>query len=716
MKSPPTVQVALPVPLPGLFDYLSPENEALPLPGTRVLVPFGRRRLVGLVISRGKPAGVEPESLKQIERIFSDDEIDDELLGLLQWTTRYYAAAIGEIVTLGLPLALRRLKPFRQLPPDWLRLTDAGRSAQLKRAPRQHELQQILGAGPASRSALLAQEFTAGLLRTMQEKGLVEASERPLPAVQPGPKLNAEQTTAVNEIIAARQRFRSFLLAGVTGSGKTEVYLRAAKPMLEAGLQILILLPEIGLTPQFVRRVEARLARTAWVYHSGLSDGERLATWQAARSGQARIIIGTRSAVFLPLYQPGLIVVDEEHDSSFKQFDGVRYHARDVAVKRASGLGIPIVLGSATPSLESLHNAEQKRYELLLLSERAGQAELPHWHVEDTRGSKSAAGLTESLLAKIRARLQRGEQVLMYRNRRGYAPVLICNECGWQDDCPQCSAHLTWHRAVSRLRCHHCGYSRALPKRCPDCQSPDIHAAGSGTERIEEALAAALPQVPIVRVDRDSIRQRADFENLIEQVSKGEPCVIVGTQMIAKGHHWPGIGLSVVLDADQSLFSADFRGPERLAQTLFQVAGRAGRCKPGEFILQTRLPDHALIDQLMNGNYLDSARWLLAERAAAGLPPVHSMAMVRAEAKTPEQALDFLRRTADLIDREQIDLAGPLPALLQRRAGHWRYQLWLSSTRRGRLIDVTSRLSARLITLPNVHRVRWHIDVDPYEL
>ena len=716
MNSPRTVQVALPVPLPGPFDYLPVEGEVLPSPGTRVLVPFGRRKLVGIVLSNDGLAQVAPESLKRIKQTFESDQLDAELLSLLQWTTRYYAAAIGEIVTLGLPLALRRSKPFRPPPPEWLQLTAAGRAADLQRAPSQYQLQQTLQNGQKSRTDLRAMDFNSGLLRTMQSRGLIEAGERPLADSQPGPVLNDDQQQAVDAVTAAQVEFNAFLLAGVTGSGKTEVYLRAAQPVLEAGRQVLILLPEIGLTPQFVRRVEARLGRTAWIYHSGLSDGERLATWQAASSGRARILIGTRSAVFLPLLSAGLIVVDEEHDSSFKQFDGVRYHARDVAVKRASELNIPIVLGSATPSLESLHNADQARYQLLLLPKRAGQVEMPRWRIEDTRGSNAVAGLTDRLLDRIRARLGQGEQVLIYRNRRGYAPALICNECGWHADCPSCSAHLTVHRKASRLRCHHCGYSSPMPTRCPECYSPNLHAQGSGTERIEDELARALPDVPILRVDRDRMRQRSDFEQFVEQVRTGQPCVIVGTQMIAKGHHWPGIGLAVVLDADQSLFSADFRAPERLAQVLFQVSGRAGRDRPGEFILQTRQPEHPLIQQLMNSDYLSAARVLLAERIQAGLPPAGALTLVRAEAQKPDEAEAFLRQAADRIGPGAIHIAGPLPALLQRRAGYWRYQLWLSGAQRGALIKLVSQLPQSLAQLPAARRVRWHIDVDPHDL
>lgn len=710
------LRVAVPVPLHGLFDYLPPLAGPVPERGDRVLVPFGRRRLVGVVIERRDDASVAESRLKPVFERLDGGRVDDELIALLTWATRYYAAPPGELVTHALPAALRRAEPFRAPQPAFLRLTDAGRTADLARAPRQATLADALGDGARRRDALIQAGHPADAMRRMLDAGLVEACDAPAPDPEPGPDLNAEQRTAVAAVLAARHRFAGLLLAGVTGSGKTEVYLQAARAVLRRGRQVLLLLPEIGLTPQLVRRVERRLGCAAHVYHSGLSDGERLATWEAAKSGDAKVLIGTRSAVFLPLADAGLIVVDEEHDGSFKQFDGMRYHGRDVAVLRASRLRIPIVLGSATPSLESLHNAHQGRYTLLELPRRAGKAELPRWRIEDLRGATRREGLTENLVDRIRRRLEGGEQVLVYRNRRGFAPVLMCDECGWQADCSRCSAHLTWHRKAGRLSCHHCGQQRAVPPRCPDCEAPRLSAAGSGTERIEHALAEHFPDVPVRRVDRDSMRGRDEFEDLLAEVARGEPCILVGTQMLAKGHHLPGIGLAVVLDADASLFSGDFRAPERLAQTVFQVSGRAGRENPGEFVLQTRHPDHPLVIAMAAGHYLKLAELLRAERAAAELPPAWALAMVRAEAQQPPVAQRFLARVAGMIGDGSIRVAGPLPALLQRRAGHWRYQLWLMTPDRARLQRVLAELQPLVQELPEAQKVRWHIDVDPLEL
>ena len=503
-----SVRVAVPVPLFRLFDYLPPSGDPPPGPGARVLVPFGKRDLVGIVIGSATSPAPENTRLKPIHRVLDSQLLDAELLSLMRWTTRYYAAPPGELVNHALPAVLRR---NREIPPrriHWLRLTERGRSADLERAPRQREIASWLQDGPRRRDELTAAGARGDALRRMLETGLIAPCGPPSTAPAPGPKLNADQRRALARILRARNRFEALLLAGVTGSGKTEVYLQAARHLLRRGYQILVLVPEIGLTPQFVRRLEARLGQRACVYHSGLGARERLETWQAAGSGEAGLLIGTRSAVFLPLLRPGLLIVDEEHDGSFKQFDAMRYNARDVAVMRASRLGIPVVLGSATPSLESLHNADRGRYTMLVLPERAGAAHQPHWRIDDPRGQRMEDGLTETLIERIRDTLAGGEQVLVYRNRRGYAPVLICNECGWQADCDHCSAHMTWHRARNRLNCHHCGHTRAVPHRCPDCHSPQLVAVGAGTERIEGPFSAVPRDAGISRRSRCGARAR----------------------------------------------------------------------------------------------------------------------------------------------------------------------------------------------------------------
>ena len=719
MSAPPeqVARVAVPVPLPRLFDYLPPAGHDLPPKGSRVLVPFGNRRLVGLVFDHGRPDQVSSGSLRPIERILDAALVGADMLDLIDWCARYWAFAPGEAVNLLLPGALRRSKAFRLPPPAAFELTEAGREADLSRARRQAEVQAVLAPGAMAREALMEKSGAAvDVLRRMSEAGLLRALDRPPPpAASAGPELNDQQRAAVAAILHHRRRFSAFLLAGVTGSGKTEVYLQAARRILEQGRQVLILAPEIGLTPQLVRRIESRLGETAYLYHSGLSAGERLACWQAARSGSARVLVGTRSAVFLPMARPGLVVVDEEHDASFKQGEGARYHGRDVAVLRARFAGVPVVLGTATPSLESLHNVDQGRYRMLELSRRAGAARQPRWRIVDQRGSRES--LVPELVEAMRRHLGAGGQVLIYRNRRGYAPVLMCTECGWQADCERCSAHMTYHQGRSSLQCHHCGSQHPEPRRCPACGSPDLLALGAGTERLESQVAGLFPDVPVHRVDRDAMSGKHEFYELLEKVRGGEPCVLVGTQMLAKGHHLPGVSLAAVLDVDQSLFSADFRAPERLGQTVAQVAGRAGRGdREGEFLLLTRHPEHPLLDALGRGDYLAYARPLLEERVQARLPPACALAMLRAEAHQAEPARAFLAKASTALARSGIEIIGPLPAIMARRGGYWRFQLWLQAENRANLAN---HLAARLGTLqelPESRRVRWHVDVDPLEL
>jgi primosomal protein N' (replication factor Y) len=708
------LQVAVPAPLPQLFDYLPPESGPVPGPGSRVVVPFGRRALVALVVGRGQATA--DRALKGVEAVLDYELLDPELIDLAGWCSRYYCFPPGELVSLLLPTALRRRKPFRPPSPEGWALTATGREADLDRSPRKRELRDLLRAGASARDRLSDLGFSPALIRDMHQSGWIEpAAVDAAPMPEAGPVLNSEQRLAVARLLRARGRYEAFLLAGVTGSGKTEVYLRSAAALLRRGRQVLVLVPEIGLTPQLVRRFEARLGLRAWTYHSSLSEGERLSCWQAARSGRARLVIGTRSSVFLPMPELALIVVDEEHDSAFKQQDGARYQGRDVAVLRARQAAIPIVLGSATPALESLANVRAGRYRLLELSQRAGVAVEPSWHVLDQRGCDGP--LHPALVAQIERHLGQGGQVLLYRNRRGYAPVLMCNACGWSADCHRCSAHMTWHQAQARLQCHHCGASQAQPRRCPDCGDPNLKPLGAGTERLEALLKERFTGTPVHRVDRDQLSGKHDFEQLIEGVRGGGPCILVGTQMLAKGHHLPGVTLAAVLDTDAALFSADFRAPERLGQAVHQVAGRAGRAdRPGAFYLQTHHPEHALIAALLNKDYLGFADQLLAERQQTDLPPASGLALVRAEAHDGQQARSFLKDAAAVIRAPGIDLAGPVPAILSRRSGYWRFQLWVQAADRRHLAERLGACLDSLYGLPSARRVRWHVDMDAVDL
>ncbi len=717
------LRVALPVPLPGLFDYTHDRKQPAPEPGSRVVVPFGRRRLVGVVLEVAGSSELPESRLKSVHQVLDGPCLDRHLLELLQWCARYYCHPVGEVVSMALPGLLRRTGRRSPATESWYALTESGHQASLDRAPRQDSIRAVLQEGPASRKTLVDRvDGAASAIARMLEKGLVCRAEPPprqLPSRVAGPELNTDQRHALAAILQARNHYQGLLLAGVTGSGKTEVYLQAARRALDRGRQVLLLLPEIGLTPQLVRRIEARLGEQAWTYHSGLNDSERLATWLNAASGKARVIVGTRSAVFMPLPEPGLFVIDEEHDGSFKQQDGPRYSGRDVAVMRANMLGIPIVLGSATPSLESLHNARLGRYRHLKLPERAGTARMARWRMLDLRGKeKLEGGLSPRVLQTIDSHLEKGGQVLIFRNRRGYAPVLLCTACGWQADCHQCSAHMTWHHKAGRLVCHHCGHTQRVPTACPDCGDPNLRGRGVGTERLEEVLGQRFPDYPVYRVDRDSMRGRDSFESLLETVRKGEACLLAGTQMLAKGHHLPGVTLAVVIDADQALFSADFRAPERLGQLLIQVSGRAGRGdREGEFVLQTLHPEHPWLKDLARNDYPAFAERLLEERKTADLPPYSALAMLRAEASRPETAQAFLDRALESTDPpEGIELAGPFPSVLARRAGQYRFQVWIQARERNRMTGFLQQFTSQLRALKSPRNCRWHVEVDPLSL
>ena len=588
------------------------------------------------------------------------------------------------------------------------------------RAPAQWALLDAMRAGPASASTLsgVAKAWTRVMAR-LQQQGWAEETREPPVKMKPvpGPQLTAEQEQVTQQFCAAESGFQCHLLDGVTGSGKTEVYLQLLEKVLTAGKQALVLVPEIGLAPQLVRRFHQRLGFEPALYHSGLTGHARLQAWEAARIGHARLIIGTRSALFIPMCEPGLIILDEEHDASFKQQDGFRYSARDVAVKRAASLDIPVVLGSATPSLESLSNALAQRYHWHRLRHRATGAAVPAWRVLDLRQQTVEQGLARTSREAIGKVLQRGEQVLVFLNRRGYAPVLLCHECGWHAACGRCDANLTWHRASARLCCHQGGATQPVPALCPDCRADAVQSAGQGTEQLESTLSRDFPDVPLLRFDRDQTRGKGEFERLYERARVGEPCVLVGTQMLAKGHHLPKITLVVIVNLDQALYSADFRALERMGQLMVQVAGRAGREeRAGEVILQTHHPDHPDLDLLMRHGYEAFAMRLLEERQMAALPPVSYQAMLRADAHDKKEVETFLSQARGVFPHGKASIFGPVPALMERRRGriHW-YLLAQSGSRSG-LHTQVDRWLPQIRSLPSARRVRWVLDMDPQEL
>lgn len=679
------VRVALDVPLRGLFDY---RWHTRVQPGTRVIVPFGRRKLVGVVVDMPAEPSIAPELIKPIDQVLDDTApLSGDWLRLASFAANYYQRPLGEVMLPALPAALRKVSAYQ-----------GKRSA----------------GGPVQRMRRRAGKSVAAAIR----------ADAP-------PQLNSEQAHAV-EAIGKLQGHKTVLLYGVTGSGKTEVYLHVAQAALARGKQVLFLVPEINLTPQFEQSLRARLAGLAAeslaVMHSGLADGERLQAWLRVQSGEARVLLGTRLSILAPIPELGLIIVDEEHDTSYKQQDGLRYSARDLAVWRGSDLGIPVVLGSATPSLESWNHAEKGHYLRLTLGQRARGVALPEVRLVDTRRLALQQGFSPQLLDALSVKLQQGQQSLIFLNRRGYAPVLNCASCAWVSQCPRCTAYTVLHRRAGRgnyLQCHHCGYQARVPQACPDCGDQDLKPMGRGTQRVEEHLAELFPQARIARIDADSTRLKGSAAALFDRVHAGEVDILVGTQMVAKGHDFANLGLVGVLNADAMLFAQDFRAPERLFAQLMQVAGRAGRhVQGGEVIIQTDYPDQPVYQALLRHDYLGFARYGLAERQAIGLPPHAYQALLMAEATELKVALDFLERARKLPEQQAqayptaaaVTLYDPVPLRVVRVANIERAQLLVESAHRKALQAFLSEWSAAVADLAREARVRCSLEVDPLEI
>lgn len=661
MTNEPILKLALPTPLHRLFDYLPPEGVDCSVlkPGVRVQVPFASRVLTGVLVSVEKHSALPYEKLKRAEAILDNESIlNSDIHELCAWAAEYYHYPLGEVLAAALPVALR--------------------------------------------------------------KGKAVASKKKSPEAQPVSSLplalNAGQADALQRLLQSQHQFNVFLLDGVTGSGKTEVYLQAIQEILSSGKQALVLVPEISLTPQTIARFRARFAVPVAALHSGLSDGERMAVWLAARSGEAQIVIGTRSAIFTPFKNLGLLIVDEEHDPSFKQQDRFRYHARDMAVLRGKLNNIPVVLGSATPSLESLLNAKRGRYQLLSLPQRAGGASLPQFMVLDVRKEKLQEGLSHSLMNAMRETLNAGYQVMLFLNRRGFAPVLFCTECGWMAGCKRCDARMVCHRSPREMRCHHCDTRMAMPVKCEACHSNAIEQVGLGTQRIEEILQTEFANVPVIRVDRDTVNSKDALHELLEKINSEQPAILLGTQMLAKGHHFPQVTLVGVIDADHGLFSPDYRAAEQMGQLLMQVAGRAGRAeKPGRVMIQTRCPDHPHLQTLIHHGYARFAEVLMSEREQFLLPPFTYSAVLRAEAYAEKSAHQFLEKIKSLCAATQVSVFGPVPAGMARKKGLHCQHLLFKAGKRNSLQSFLALLLQKIDALPQKQSVRWVLDVDPIE-
>lgn len=728
------LKVAVNVPLSRDFDYLPPASGPVPAVGCRVLVPFGRRQQIGMVTAHANESVISAARIRRCSRVLDENAIlSDPDLWLIRFASDYYHHPIGEVVSAALPALLRQGKPLHPTV-ERVAITDSGAQENIdtlaQRAPRQAELlEALIDAGGDGLDAELLTDTLPTWRRAAKrlgEKGLLsifevraeDFDERLVSEQSPDLTLNADQERAL-EILRASDQFGVFLLDGVTGSGKTEVYLQRVRNILEQGRQVLILVPEIGLTPQLVSRLTDRLGIEPALLHSGLSNNARLAAWRAARSGAARLVVGTRSAIFTPLNKPGLIIVDEEHDHSFKQQEGLRYSARDLAIARAKRLDIPVILGSATPTLEMLQHCRNGTYEHIILPARAGEAKPPVMRLIDTVRSPATDGISEPLAEAIQKHLHDGGQILLFLNRRGFAPTLICSNCGHIAGCDRCDSRLTVHARNRQLQCHHCGACRPLKEQCDEC-GETVKPLGEGTERLEESLRTRFPDVAISRIDSDSTQQKGAMHEALESATLGHANILVGTQMLSKGHHFPNLTLVGIVNADQGLFGTDFRSAERMAQSIIQVAGRAGReSRPGEVLIQTAFPENEFWSTLIEGGYSQIADDALAEREITRWPPFTRLALLRSAAHQKADAhrfLDVARRHLAAEANETLRILGPVDAPMARKAGRYRAQLLLQSSDRSTLHRALRILRPMLEADASARKVRWSIDVDPGEL
>lgn len=738
-NTPIVLRVAVPSPLRRTFDYRLPEHlvpsetDRSVKSGTRVKVEFGRRNLIGLVVEVSEKSEFPTHKLKDISAIVDAEPlVSQPLLKLYIWAANYYQYPIGEALFAAFPSLLRKGEALPTQTLTHWKLTPKGQGlgpTSLKQAPKQKELIELIKRGCESvPEADILRLFSRNIINQLQQKELIEPVELEITTdassddilKQPSLKLDQQQQAALDSIDL--HSFNCYLLDGVTGSGKTEIYLQNIEKVLRYDQQSLVLIPEISLTPQTEKRFRDRFNVSVVTLHSGLTDKQRLTAWMQARSGQAKIILGTRSAIFTPTDNLGLIVLDEEHDQSYKQQDGFKYSARDLAVTRAHQEKIPVILGSATPSLESLNNCTQNRYRHLVLDSRAGIAVPPIWTLVDLKTETIECGIAKTTKMAIKRTLDAGQQVLVFLNRRGFAPALLCHDCGWTSQCPNCDTKLTLHKARARLICHHCDYQQKQPLQCPNCASKKLIAAGEGTERSEDYLQKQFPNYKVVRVDRDSTRKKGAMQQFFDTADSGEPCILVGTQMLAKGHHFANVTLVAILDADSGLLSADFRSHERMGQLLTQVAGRSGRGSLlGQVLVQTHQPQHPVLDKLIASDYRHLARQLLEQRKGLQLPPFRSMAVVRAESTQAEMAYNFLSEARAAIEKlitaqQAVELLGPLPALMEKRAGRYRFIVQVASANRIALQGILHKLAMDLETGKKFSSVRWSIDVDPVEL
>ena len=649
-------EVAIPVPLHNTFDYLCKDKVGI---GSRVKVPFGNKKVTGIVLSHKDKSSFT--KLREVEEVIDHEVLlSKEILTFLSWSANYYHHPIGEVLSNAIPKNLRNGKP-----------------AVIKKPGEVHD--KVLSSG-----------F----------------------------ELTNEQNFAISEVLKNSSEFNGFLLHGVTGSGKTEVYLSITEQILKKGKQVLVLVPEIGLTPQMISRFEQRIEGRVVAVHSQLNDTQKQDAYLMAKDGDAKVILGTRSAIFTPIPNLGLVIVDEEHDNSFKQQSNFRYSARDLSFMRAKFANVPLILGTATPSLETLKNVIEKKLIRLTLTSRPGEAIMPSVDLIDMR-SQPSEPLSKPLIARIKHHLSEGKQVMLFINRRGYAPIYYCTECDWQSECTSCDSKLVYHRSINRLKCHHCGLEKPPESSCPSCSSHELKILGYGTERLEENLESFFPNAEVIRIDRDTTRKKKAFATHLKKINSGEPCIIVGTQMLAKGHDFSNLAFVGILDVDVGLMSTDFRATEHLAQLLVQVSGRCGRGKyKGEVNIQTRYPNHPIFNYVKDSRYIEYAKTLLSERKDTKLPPFAHQALICANAKNKNLAENFLTEVAQLtnsIEIDSVEIWGPVPGVIERKSDYYYFNLYLQSEDRGQLRRLIQTFYQHVETIKVSSSVRWFVDIDPIE-
>jgi primosomal protein N' (replication factor Y) len=730
VKYPPIAKVALDVPLRRVFDYTINEQNLTPAAGMRVRVPFGQQTKIGVITACSDTSEVPYDKLKSILEILDiTPSIPRDVLQLCAWAADYYHAPLGEVLAGALPVRLRQGEALTADTMTYYHINTVIDYVPSKRAVKQNELWHYLQTqNGATLEEIQQQGFSLAILKALQAKECVVSQmvsvEKTLLEYAnilryPGHALNAEQQQAVDTVVAAINTFKPFVLDGITGSGKTEVYLQVIAQVLHQQKQVLVLVPEIGLTPQMIARFTERFSIPIVVMHSKLTEKERLQNWLAAKEEKIGIVIGTRSSIWAAMPNLGLIIVDEAHDVSYKQQEGVRYSARDVAVQRAYQKQIPIILGSATHSLETLYNAQQQRFHLLSLTQRAGDAKLGQFKLIDIRNEKLQEGISTQLLKEIALRVEKGEQALLFLNRRGFSPILICHQCAWVAPCPHCDSYMTLHLYPEKLHCHHCNTTRTKPKRCVNCQGDVLMPVGLGTERIEQTLKKVFPKIEIARIDKDTTRKKGSMETYLQDIQETRYPILIGTQMLAKGHHFPNVTLVGIIDADSGLFSSEFRATEHLAQLLIQVAGRAGREeKIGEICIQTRQPQHPLFTILLQQGYHAIVNYLLEHRQQAHLPPYAYMAIIRIQGRNANLLQNTLQQAKTRVAKELLQTVhclGPAPSPMAKRDKLYHYQLLLWSHRRAVLHQALTQVITFLSSDKQARTVRWSIDVDPYD-